>query len=290
MPSKGGYAVGVLVILATAIVGIVLIVIGATSVAKAFAFPRSVSSDGSIEITHTGNYIVYAIDVESSVEPVFKPTIQVTSPGGGSVFAGTYGVGRSTTRNGEVARAVATFHASVTGNYRVSSTELGSGQRLGVGDGKKVRAWPIVLGIFVGGLGFLLGLVLLIVTAARRHRAKPIPAFPTGAAWSSPATPPGYGTPGYGPPPGYGPQPGYGPPPGAVPPPGAGPNPASAPNPWNAPPPGAAPPPAAPPATPSAQEWWKSAPPGTGGGAAPSPPGPSGPSNDPDQSGWASPS
>ena len=89
-PGKAGYLLGVAIILIGGIIGIVLLVVGFTSVVKAFDFPRVVGSDGSISINRTGDYIVYEIgnDFEGTTS-VIHPTVSVVAPDGTSVFAGT---------------------------------------------------------------------------------------------------------------------------------------------------------------------------------------------------------
>lgn len=283
-PGKSGYLVGAAIIVLGGILGVVLLVVGFSSVVKAFSFPQEVNSDGSIAVNHTGNFIVYTIGPQfEGTSTAFHPTVSVTSPDGTPVFAGDYTSGRSTSRGTREANAVATFTAPQTGRYVVTSSDLAPGETLGVGNGTKVQGGMIALGFAVGGLSFLVGIVVLIVTAARRSRAKPRPMMPAYGAQGY--GPPGYGNPGYGPAPGT-PPPSYGPPPGHGPPPAANPwatPPASPPGQWSQPAPPQAPSPAAPPAS---TEWWQQQPqPG-----APQNPSPPPSSNDPDQSGWASPS
>lgn len=181
-PGIAGYLAGVGVMVAGIVIGIVLLVSGVASVAHLLVFPQQVEADGGITIDHAGPYIVYLIRPApgTSSSPPIKPGVSVTGPDGSAVPTGIYGVGRSTGSGQYQASAVATFTAHATGTYHVTAVSLQPGESLGVGDGRKVQTGAIAWGFVVGGLGFLIGLVLIIVTAARRHRAKPYPMVPPG--------------------------------------------------------------------------------------------------------------
>ncbi len=181
-PSAVGYFAGAGVMVAGIVAGIVLLVIGFSSVAHTFTFPRQVDSSGAITIDRTGPYIVYVIrpDPGNAYVPLYNPSVTVTGPDGSTLYTGLYGGGRSSSSAQYKAEAVATFTADDLGTYHVSAASLRSGDSLGVGDGRKVQTGTIAWGFVVGGLGFLVGLVLIIVTAARRHRAKPYPMVPPG--------------------------------------------------------------------------------------------------------------
>lgn len=217
MPSAWGYGIGGAIIVVSAIVGIVLLVNGFSSVAQAFSFPQRVQSDGTIEITRPGPYIVYEIQPEPAygMLPTKTTAVTVTDPRGNVKYAGVYNGNRTSSSGLEQAVAVVTFHADSTGVYHVTSPRLSPGHSLAVGDGRAVKSSVIAFGFVVGGLGFLIGLAVIIVTAARRHGAKPRPVLPM-----------------------YGPAP-------------------AMPHPQGMPPqPGWAPPPVPPADPPGAQEWW----------------------------------
>lgn len=138
-------------------------------------FPR-LTSPGTItvSVTETGTRFLYLEHDRSSAESSV-PAVTVTGPSGAEVpLAGyqaelRYDVPGMANRIGD---AVLTFQAEESGTYRVTVADVDQGTTVAVGD-DLVRGWgPQVVGsvaLLLGGL--LLGLILVIVTAARRSRS-----------------------------------------------------------------------------------------------------------------------
>lgn len=209
---------------------------------------------------------------EYTITTTASPVRDSTGGGSGGGSTGTTPTTRRSTR-------------STAFDYQASQVAVGLDQG-------SANATRFVASSALGVVGFIVGLVLLIVTAVRRNRSRKAlfpPARRPPAGYGAPpfaaagaagyGAPPGYGPPpGYGTPPGYAPPPGYGTPPGYAPPPGYPPG--SRPGPGAGAPPYGAPPPAGPPPGAGAPAW--PSPPGSPGapGAGPGLPSPT-PSADP---------
>jgi hypothetical protein len=129
---------------------------------------------GSVLIAEAGDYVVYAEETSSFIGPDRSAQIVITGPGGpvdSSLYLSelTYDFG------GRSGLAMATFTADIPGRYEFapSDDEFSDITSLAVGDSiadDLVKA--ILLPMALGGLGFILGGVILIVTGVRRSREK----------------------------------------------------------------------------------------------------------------------
>jgi hypothetical protein len=288
-PSAAVYLLPVLVFIAGSVLAVVAVVNGAQSYKHAIDnFARvPANGGGTVAIKKAGSFTIYW---EDPSDPSFRPlgaTVTMTKePGGTQALVRDYGNGTVTYDQGSHhGVALKTVKISEPGNYRVTVNGLSTGE-LAIGHSVfGLIARGVGLFFLIGGLAFVVAVILAIVIAVKRGKSKRrirAAQFGTGAPWGGQPGP-GYGPPaGQGPPPGgYGPPPGQGPPPGGYrPPPGQGPPPGGyRPAPVGAPPgqgsptPGGfGPPPGAPPAQQPAPGGW-----GAPAGYPPQGPPPQGP-------------
>lgn len=172
-PSTAGYWVGALVAVLTTLSALGW---GAFAFlgwqAQVEDFPRlTAPGTATVSVTETGTRFVYLEHDRSTAVPSV-PDVTVTGPSGAEVPVTAYraemryDVPNDANRIGD---AVLTFQADEPGTYQVTVTDVAQGTALAVGH-DLVRGWgPQVVGsvaLLLGGL--LLGLILVIVTAARR--------------------------------------------------------------------------------------------------------------------------
>jgi hypothetical protein len=183
-PSKAWYAVaGALAVAAAAWLTLAL-VLGFHSLSdKVDGFQRSrVTGQAQLTFTEPGGYVVYyevpGADAESAV-PAFRVDL-AASDGGAPVPIHDYGGSLTYSLSGHAGRAVGTFRIDEPGSYSLTTDAAGSPQL----EGATVAVGPSVAGsivrIVLQALGpalalFLAGLVLAIVVAIRRNRARPSP-------------------------------------------------------------------------------------------------------------------
>lgn len=322
-PSSAWYWIGAAIMVLGIVGGTAFGVIRFTdTVDKIDDFPRlAVPSDREVSLDEGGYTLFHEYPGAASDYGFrFAPEVEITAPDGSSVPISPYGNEETYSFGDHEGRAISTFRADADGVYRVQVLgEPNSFESIAIGDS---YIGGMLLAIFGGmalaGLGVVIGGIVMIVTGVRRGRAqrarRPAPAFAGGPApYGGPG---GYSAPTWGapPPPGAWPAPSGAPTSwGAPPPPGGYGAPAQA---WAPPPPAS---PAPPPPSSAVPTGWPSpsgssfapAPPSPAPSPAPAPglgalagagdprtPGPdvrgatvapSGPTDDPDQAGWASP-
>jgi hypothetical protein len=204
-PSAGGYWVGALIL---AVGGIGALIWMFTAIFSVFGaaqhYPRfSIPGERTMSLT-PGTYKVFVEYVGASntfSSPPTIGTISVTDPGGSSVMVLDSPYSDSYNWQGLEGRSVAEFRAPTAGSYVVAVAPLPSGtpRSLQVAVGKGLDnsvAGQVVGAVLLGGAAFVIGLILIIVTAIRRGRWKRQntrpPTYPGG---------PPYGAPPYGAPP-----------------------------------------------------------------------------------------
>ena len=172
-PSPAGYWLGALVAVLTTLSALGW---GATAFlgwqAHVQEFPRlTYSGTTTVSVTETGTRFLYLEHDRSAAAPSV-PTVTVTGPSGAAVPVAAYRVDlRYDVPNdaNRIGDAVLTFQAEEPGTYHVTVADTDPGVTVAVGD-DLVRGWgPQVVGsvaLLLGGL--LLGLILVIVPAARR--------------------------------------------------------------------------------------------------------------------------
>jgi hypothetical protein len=129
---------------------------------------------GSVLIAEAGDYVVYAEEPSSFSGPDRSAQVAISGPGGPVDFS-IYQSELTYDFGGRSGVALATFTAEIPGRYEFapSDDDFSDVTSLAVGDSiadDLVKA--IVLPMVLGGLGFLLGAVIIIVTGVRRSREK----------------------------------------------------------------------------------------------------------------------
>lgn len=202
-----------------------------------------------------GEWVLYHEPSVGSFTSMSHLDLEVsTVPGERSVTVQSSGLGMTYSDGARDGVAVGRFDAPAEGNYRITvdDTDNTHGGQVAVGRPLFDGVIPWMVGsVAVGGVGFVVGIVIIIVVAVRRSRDKRLRAPPVPPSRYAPPTPgAGYGPPGsYGAPPAWGPPGTYAPAPPAAPPPG-----------WSPPPPPPRPPPPQPSPPPSGPPPASSAP------------------------------
>lgn len=167
------------------VLGVLLVVRGVMSISGIVEDYQRVPADGggTVQLDETGDYRVFqefpGANSELTASPA--PQVTVTGPDGAEIpverssTSENYGVG------GRDGRLLGTIEAAAPGEYQVVADgegDLAFGQ-----SGPLAPVVTILGGVFGGGLLFLAGVVLLIISLVRRASSrKPVP--PT--AWGPP--------------------------------------------------------------------------------------------------------
>ncbi|MCU0310056.1 MAG: hypothetical protein MUE36_03830 [Acidimicrobiales bacterium] len=276
LPSKG-FWIALVIFLVTAVVGIVMIVVSFTTIANAISDFAEIDVPQTAEVRlSTGEYWVFVGTDSASTGAASLVDVTVTAPDGSSLVL-TSDIGQYDAETGGL---------SFTSLGRIDIDQAGVYTFETDGpDGTSVRVGQLPIGTFVGlliggialgALGFLVALILVIVTLVRRSKAKKQMVRTAGYPGAATAYPPSYAPT---PPPAPMPPPTMAPPGQSAPPPGpqappapATPPPAPAPTP---PPPAPAPTP--PPPGPQAPPAPATPPPAPAPAPTPPPPGPTPP-------------
>ena len=252
-PSKTGIIWAIAIFVVTAIVGIVMIVVSIGTIANSINDLQKVSAGQTQQLTLSpGDQYVFV--VAPSKAGINQVQVTIVDPSGDRLVPSDTGnsySGNSSDGNGDSFRSLGYIKVTTTGTYTVT-VDGPTGSSVRVGEIPLARTLALLFGgIAIGGLGFVIALVILIVALVRRGKVKK--ANRALAAGVAPGAPPAYGQQPPAPaPPAYGQQPPAPPaPPAAAPTPTPPPPapPAAAPTPPPPAPPAAAPtppPPAAP--------------------------------------------
>jgi len=194
--SRRGYAVAGIIALLGLVIGLAGLVRGFGALSdRVDAFQRvDVPGTGEVQFTEAGDFTLYyeAAGVSADDASTAVPSVQigiVSAQGDKPVSLDKYGGSATYSFGGHEGRAVATFHIADPGTYVVASAadiEPGSAQ-LAVGGGLGAGFAQIILPALVLVLALLAAVVLAIVTAVRRHRAR---TGATSAAHAYGLTPP----------------------------------------------------------------------------------------------------
>ncbi len=266
LPGMAGIWIGVILMVLGAVGGIALVVNGARSFVDGLGDLQRVpiSGGGTVLIEETGTQNVYAerpspyggTNFQTGTFSGYGPSVYLTVTGpNGSVYFDSNPTGSETYEfDGKQGVLLGKFDADVEGEYRIQTdagADVAPYTTIAVGQMFDVQGIVGVLGgVFGGGLVFVVGLIVLIISIVRRSKAR--------KRMQTPYDPYGGGSPGWVPPPMAGA--------GGAPAPWTPPGGAAAPTPWTPPGPAAASPP------PTASGW--AAPPvvAPGGGWQPAPP------------------
>lgn len=137
-------------------------------------FPRlALAGTVTVSVPDSGTRVVF-LEHERSAPVPSAPAVSVTGPSGAELPLSAYGAELRYDVPGDVNRigdAVLTFEANEPGTYLVTVAGLPGGTTVAVGD-DLVSGWgPQVLGsVALLLVGLLLGVVIVIVTFARRAR------------------------------------------------------------------------------------------------------------------------
>lgn len=206
-PGVGGYWVAGALVLLGIVGAVVWLVVGLIRISNSVDDFERVPADGGGTITLDAetDYVVYVEDRTSSR---FGPSVRIalTDPTGTSVDLDRYATDFDYDFSGRAGNARFTFRSTAAGDYELASETSSSGADVAVGPSiARDLVWTVAMPFVIGGIGFLAGAILFIVTIVRRSGDKK-----RRAAESQPSTPfPGVS----GAPPGM-----PGPPPGAPPP------------------------------------------------------------------------
>ncbi len=151
-------------IIVLGIVGAILFaILGFFGIAdKVDNFARVSPGTDTVRINSTGEYVIYTEDGS------FFASVEVISPDGEPVRTSRYLTSLEYTFNGRTGQAVATFDADDTGRYTINTdTNIAIGDSIA---GDLLRA--ILIPFVIVGITFLLGLIIIIVTAVKRSGAK----------------------------------------------------------------------------------------------------------------------
>jgi predicted heme/steroid binding protein len=181
-----GIRLGIVLLLISVVLGVAGVVQAVRVAVVVFDAPVA-DVPGTLTATlDLGTHNVYA---RSGI--ITSSDVRVTAPGGSSVVTSNPTVNETITRGSVTYTGVAQFEAEDAGSYTITITDVPATQVIvapSLGE-VAVRAGIWVLGMVLGGLLFVVGLILLIVGLVRRSRARRGP--PPGAY-----TDPGYGSPG----------------------------------------------------------------------------------------------
>lgn len=190
------YWIGGLVILGGIIGAIVGFVLGFSGLDDTIdGFERVPYPEGGVvTIDEPGKYVIYGEQPSSFTDANVNAVINLIDPDGDTVVTSYYSGELNYDFSGRSGAAIATFTADTAGSYRLQPDEdgVGNAESLAIGEsiaGELVRV--ILVPMLIGGLGFIGGAVILIVTGVRRSRAKrrrQPPAPPPGAWGQAPST------------------------------------------------------------------------------------------------------
>lgn len=181
-PSRRGYLVASLIAVAALLIGGIGIIRSFGVVSDRVGAFHRVDVPGSevLDFYEAGDYTLYyeaaGITGDAEATAALPPVRVLLEPadGGQPVTLEEYGGSLTYSAGGHDGRALATFHIDRPGSYKLSSdAEIMAGQaQLAVGEGlgsplARVFLWGAVLLV-----AFLAALVLSVVTAVRRSRAR----------------------------------------------------------------------------------------------------------------------
>ncbi len=125
-------------------------------------FARVSPGTATVQIDSAGDYVVYSED------PNFFGSVEITDPDGERVSTSRYSTDLTYDFSGRSGTAAATFAAESTGEYTVTTNvDVAIGPSIAT---ELIRT--ILVPFLIGGLSFLVGLIVIIVTAVRRSRSK----------------------------------------------------------------------------------------------------------------------
>ncbi len=212
-PGKAGLWVGAILLVVGIFGGFGLILVGALDIVRGLVDAPGVAIGESEELQLSAQrYELYLFSEGGGTLPTSNPTVTVSPSGGDEVAVGPPTPGADA--GSSAFRSIGTFTIDEAGTYDVAVADIdGTSSAVTVRVGQDFNSlvessgvW-ILAGLVVGATGFVVGLIVLIITVRRRSNARRA----GQAAWAGyAATPPGYPT--MGQPPAWGPPPTMSPP------------------------------------------------------------------------------
>jgi hypothetical protein len=229
-PTAAGYWIAGLIIVVGAVAALIWFVSGISNLFSAVeTYPRFTVPGQILTPLEARDYKIFAEypGAMTDVGGVFRVgNVTVVDGDGRSVPVRSSFSEETYSWNGHQGRAIAEFSAPTAGNYTIAatsaSTPSGTTVRVSIGRGLQPSALiPLFAAAGLGGIAVLVGIVLIVVTAVRRGRAKRRDQPATTFAYAYPGAHPPAGTAGqWGAPPAPGPTmppPTWGAPPGPPP-------------------------------------------------------------------------
>ena len=200
-PGVAGYWIGGALVLVGIVGAIVWFVIGLIGISNAVDDFERVPADGggTVALDDDTAYVIYLEDRSASR---FASNVRVTliDPSGDTVDVRTYGSDFNYDFGGRSGTALFTFRSDEAGEYTLASASNSVRSNLAVGRSLAGNlVWTIAMPFVIGGIGFLAGIILVIVTLVRRSgdkkrrdvssapMAPPGPGFPTAPPGHPPA-------------------------------------------------------------------------------------------------------
>jgi len=194
-PGVAGYWVGGALVLLGIVGAIVWFVVGLVGISNAVDDFQRVPADGGgvVALDDDTPYVIY-IEDRSTSRVASNVRVTLTDPSGEPIDVRTYGSEFNYDFGGRAGTALFTFRSDEAGEYTLASESSASRSNLAVGPSlADDLVWTIAMPFVIGGIGFLAGIILIVVTLVRRSGDKK-----RRDAHSRPMTPP---PPGFPPPP-----------------------------------------------------------------------------------------
>ena len=181
---KAGFIWAPVVFVLTAVIGLALIVLSVGTIANAIADFKTVDAGQTLEVELSkGEYHVFAGGPTSSART--GVSVGITDPLGRQVSPKDSSDSYSAEVDGSRYESIGSFDAVTAGIYRIEvQGPAGSSARIGeIPIGRSIGL--MVGGIVVGAVGFVVALIILIVTIVRRGRIRRSSTGP--GMWTAPA-------------------------------------------------------------------------------------------------------
>ena len=176
-PGKGGYWIGLAIMIGGAAIAIAWFVISIVNVVDEADKVTPVASPGTteVELDGDGRWIVFYRDpFDEGTVPIVTPSVTIADSSGIPVLLNHYDASLSFTRSGAVYVAFQEFHVTEPGPVTVTVDEpLAFGAEVAIGRGLGFSNFvPILLSILLGFVSFVVGGIVMLVTGSRRRKAR----------------------------------------------------------------------------------------------------------------------
>ena len=197
-PGVAGYWIGGALVVLGIVGAAVWFVVGLVGISNSVDDFERVPANGGGTVT-LDNDTAYVIYIEDRSGSRFAASVRVSiaDPSGDPVDVGTYGSEFDYDFGGRSGTALFTFRSDEAGEYALTSESSSLRANLAVGRSlASDLVWTIAIPFVIGGIGFLIGIVLIVVTLVRRsgdRKRRDAGAVPTALPPPRfPPAPPGY--------------------------------------------------------------------------------------------------